>query len=80
MIWSVIIGIVAGFLAGILIRGKGFGCLVNLLIGIVGSVLGRTIFGLLRIPATDGNKVVLLAMSTVGAIVLLLIVSLFKRK
>jgi uncharacterized membrane protein YeaQ/YmgE (transglycosylase-associated protein family) len=79
MMWFIIIGIIAGFLAGVLTRGKGFGCLVNLLIGIVGSVLGGWIFRIFRISADDGNRVEALAMSTVGAIVLLLLVSLFKR-
>lgn len=77
-IWSIIIGILAGFIAGKIMRGSGFGLLLNLLVGIVGGVLGRQIYILLGFDANGilGN----LIMSTVGAIVLLWIVSLFKKK
>ncbi len=80
MIWSVIIGIVAGFLAGVLTRGRGYGCLINLLVGVIGSVLGGWIFNLLQISVDEGSKVGMLSVSTVGAIALLLILSLFKKK
>ena len=39
-IWYIIIGIVAGFLAGKIMRGGGFGLIINLLLGILGGVLG----------------------------------------
>lgn len=39
-IWSIIIGIVAGYLAGKIMRGGGFGIIVNLILGIIGGVLG----------------------------------------
>lgn len=39
-IWYIIIGIIAGFVAGKLMRGGGFGLFINLLVGIVGGVLG----------------------------------------
>ncbi|MGM5629598.1 GlsB/YeaQ/YmgE family stress response membrane protein [Apibacter raozihei] len=79
-IWSIIIGILAGFLAGVLIRGRGFGCLINLLVGVIGSVLGGWIFSLLNISVSHGSKIGVLTTSTVGAICLLCIVSLFKRR
>ena len=41
-IWYIIIGIVAGFLAGKVMRGGGFGLIINLLLGILGGVLGGT--------------------------------------
>ena len=40
-IWSIIIGIVAGYLAGKIMRGGGFGVIVNLILGIIGGVLYR---------------------------------------
>lgn len=39
-IWYIIIGIIAGFLAGKIMRGGGFGLIINLLLGILGGVLG----------------------------------------
>ncbi|PQL90863.1 GlsB/YeaQ/YmgE family stress response membrane protein [Apibacter adventoris] len=78
--WSVIIGIIAGFLAGVLMRGKGFGCFINLLVGIIGSVLGGWIFSLLQISVNKESRIGVLSMSTIGAIVLLLIISFFKKE
>lgn len=77
-IWSIIIGALAGFIAGKIMKGSGFGFLLNLIVGIVGGLLGGWIFTLLGLDADGviGN----LVMSTVGAIVLLWIVSLFNKK
>ena len=76
-LWFIIIGILAGFIAGKLMRGGGFGILVNLIVGIIGAVLGGWIFGLLGIAA--GGIIGSLVTATVGAVVLLWIVSLFRR-
>ena len=43
-IWYIIIGIIGGFVAGKLMRGGGFGLFINLLVGIVGGVLGGWVF------------------------------------
>jgi uncharacterized membrane protein YeaQ/YmgE (transglycosylase-associated protein family) len=74
--WYILIGIVAGWLAGIITRGGGFGILVNLLLGIVGGVLGGWVFGLLGFETT--NMAGSLTTSTVGAILLLWLASLFR--
>lgn len=76
-LWFIIIGILAGFIAGKLMRGGGFGIIVNLIVGIIGAVLGGWIFGVLGIAA--GGILGSLVTATVGAIVLLWIVSLFRR-
>ncbi len=76
-IWYIIIGIIAGFVAGKIMRGGGFGLFLNLLIGIIGGLLGGWVFGLLGI-ATAGILGSLIT-SIVGAILLLWIVSLFRR-
>lgn len=75
----IIIGIVAGFLAGKIMKGRGFGLIVNLIVGIIGSVLGGWVFSLLGI-ATNGGTIGSLVMSVVGAIVLIWIISLFNKK
>ena len=64
-IWSIIIGIVAGYLAGKIMRGGGFGIIVNLILGIIGGVLGGWVFSLLGISA--GGILGSLITSTVGA-------------
>ena len=76
-IWSIIIGIVAGYLAGKIMRGGGFGVIVNLILGIIGGVLGGWVFSLLGISA--GGILGSLITSTVGAILLLWIGSLFNK-
>ena len=77
VIWYIIIGIVSGFIAGKIMRGGGFGLLINLLVGIIGGLLGGWVFGLLGI-ATGGILGSLIT-SVVGAVLLLSIVSLFRR-
>ncbi len=76
-VWYVIIGIVAGFLAGKIMRGGGFGLPLNLLIGIIGGVLGGWVFGLVGIATT--GLIGSLITSVVGAILLLWIVSMFNK-
>ena len=77
-LWFIIIGIVAGFVAGTLMRGGGFGILVNLVVGIIGAVLGGWVFGLLGIATT--GIIGSLVTATVGAIILLWIISLFNKR
>ena len=76
-IWYIIIGIVSGFLAGKIMNGGGFGLFINLLVGIIGGVLGGWVFGLLGI-ATAGILGSLIT-SVIGAVLLLWIVSFFRK-
>ena len=64
-IWYIIIGIVAGFLAGKIMRGGGFGLVINLLLGILGGVLGGWVFALFGLAAS--GLIGSLITSTVGA-------------
>lgn len=76
-IWYIIIGIVSGFLAGKIMRGGGFGILVNLIVGIIGGVLGGWVFGLLGI--VTGGILGSLITSVIGAVLLLWILSFFRK-
>lgn len=78
IIWSIIIGILAGAIAGWLMKGSGFGIWINLLVGLVGSVLGGWIYGFLGFQTS--SVIGSLIMSVVGAVVLLWIISLIKKK
>lgn len=77
-LWYILIGLVAGWLAGLIVKGSGSGLLLNIVIGIVGSVLGGWLFRLIGLGSTSiwGSLITAL----VGAIVLLLIVGLFTNK
>ena len=77
-LWYIIIGIAAGFLADKIMRGGGFGGIINLILGIVGGVLGGWVFGLLGIAAS--GIIGSLSTATVGAILMLWIASLFNKR
>lgn len=70
------IGLIAGWLAGKIFRGRGFGCLTDVLLGLVGSVLGGWIFTKLGIIHQD-PFLYSLAAATLGAVILVAIAHLF---
>ena len=76
-LWFVLIGIAAGWLAGQLMRGSGYGLLGDLIVGVIGAILGGWLFGLLGIAAVGllGQLIV----ATAGAILLLLLLRVLKR-
>ena len=71
------IGALVGWLAGTIVKGKGFGGIGNIIVGIVGSVLGGFSVGLVGITA--GGLLGSIIMATIGAVVLLYIISLIKK-
>ena len=73
----VLLGLVAGWLAGKISRGRGYGCLTDILLGLIGSVLGGWIFRKLEIGTGTGGFIYSLAAATVGAVLLVVIVHLF---
>lgn len=77
-LWFIIIGAVAGWLAGLIMKGAGFGIWINILVGCIGAILGGWLFGFLGFGADSiiGSLIVAL----VGAIVLLFIIGLIKKK
>ena len=77
-LWFIIIGCTAGFLAGKFTGGSGFGLVLNLIIGVVGVILGGVLFDVLGIHTT--SIIGSLITSVVGAIVLLWIFSWLSRK
>lgn len=71
------IGAVAGWLAGLLMKGRGFGLLGNIVVGIIGAVVGGFLAGILGISASGIIGSILLA--TAGAAVLLFVIGLVKK-
>ena len=69
---QVLIGIAAGWLAGHIMRGRGFGVLIDLFVGIIGSVIGGFVFSLLGLYAT--GLIGQLVVATGGAVFLLYLV------
>lgn len=72
------IGAVAGWIAGNLMRGGGFGLLWNIILGILGSFVGNWLFGVLDVSA-GGGLLGSLITSVVGAVVVLFVAGLFRR-
>lgn len=75
---ALVVGTIAGWLAGVLFRGRSFGLAVNIVVGILGAVIGGFAFDALGIRAE--NILGTIVMSTIGAGVLLYAVSLIKRR
>jgi uncharacterized membrane protein YeaQ/YmgE (transglycosylase-associated protein family) len=73
-----IIGAIAGWLAGKLIRGGGFGLLGDIVVGIIGAFIGGWLAGLLGI-SIGGGLIASIITATIGAIVLIVIFRLIKR-
>ncbi|HVO58901.1 MAG TPA: GlsB/YeaQ/YmgE family stress response membrane protein [Dongiaceae bacterium] len=70
------LGLVAGWLAGKLVRGRGFGCIGDVVLGLIGSVIGGWVFTKLQI--TGGPSFLFsLAAATLGAVILVSIAHLF---
>ncbi len=74
-----LIGGVAGWLAGLITKGGGFGVIGCIVVGVIGAVLGGWIFGVLGI-SVGGKWVGPLVTATAGAVVLLFAIGLIRRK
>lgn len=77
VIW-ILIGALAGWLAGLVVRGFGFGVIGNIVIGILGAILGGWLFGAAGIVIGTGIVNAIIT-AFIGAVVLLLIVRVIKR-
>jgi uncharacterized membrane protein YeaQ/YmgE (transglycosylase-associated protein family) len=77
LVW-LLIGAIAGWLAGVIVKGFGFGPVGNIVVGILGAFIGGWLFGALGIGAGYGIVSAILG-ATVGAVVLLLVIKLLRR-
>ena len=78
LLWFILIGVAAGWLAGQIMKGSGFGVGANLIIGVIGDILGGFLLGLLGF-ATTGLLGELIT-ATLGAIVLLTLLQWYSRR
>jgi uncharacterized membrane protein YeaQ/YmgE (transglycosylase-associated protein family) len=69
-IWFILIGLAAGWLAGQLVRGGGFGLIGDIIVGVIGALLGGFLFSALGLSG-GGGLLGSLIVATIGAIVLL---------
>jgi uncharacterized membrane protein YeaQ/YmgE (transglycosylase-associated protein family) len=73
-----IVGAIAGWLAGIIVKGVGFGLVGNIIVGIVGAFIGTWVLGALGVMI-GGGIIADIINATIGAVILLFIISLVKR-
>jgi uncharacterized membrane protein YeaQ/YmgE (transglycosylase-associated protein family) len=73
-----LLGLIAGWLAGKLARGRGFGCITDIILGLVGSFIGGWVFTKLGI--FGGGFLFSLAAATLGAVILVAIAHLFSGR
>ena len=78
LITWIVVGLIAGWLAGQVMKGGGYGVLVDIILGILGGVLGGWVFGLLGIWP-GGGILGAIIVSFVGAVILVAITRLLKR-
>ena len=77
LIIFMVIGAVAGWLAGVIMKGGGYGLVGDIIVGVIGSLIGGWLFGLLGIAA--GGLIGSIVAAVVGAIILIAILRLIKR-
>lgn len=76
LVWQILIGTLAGFFAGKIMRGRGFGLAGDLIVGVIGSLLGGFVFGLLGLYSA--SPIGSLVTATAGAVLLLYIIRLLR--
>jgi len=76
----IVVGIVAGWLAGVIVRGYGLGLVGNLVVGVIGAFLATWLLPRVGVAFSVGNPLVTsIVYATIGAVVLLLLVGLVRR-
>jgi uncharacterized membrane protein YeaQ/YmgE (transglycosylase-associated protein family) len=78
VIWWILVGLIAGWLAGKAMKGGGFGVLMDIVIGMIGAVIGGWLFGTLGV-FQGGGLIGSILVAFVGAVILLVLVRLIKR-
>ena len=78
LIEILLIGLIAGWLAGKVMRGRGYGVVVDIIVGIIGSFLGGFVFGILGIYA--GSLIGRIIVAFIGAVILIWIVRKLGRR
>jgi len=79
MLYSIIVGLIAGWLAGQVMRGGGYGILIDILLGLVGGVIGGWLFGALGL-SLGGGVMGSILVAFVGAVILVAISRAIKRR
>jgi uncharacterized membrane protein YeaQ/YmgE (transglycosylase-associated protein family) len=76
---ALVIGAIAGWLAGLIVHGAGFGLIGNIAVGIIGALVASWILPQLGVSLGSGSTVRDIINATIGAVIVLVILSLVRR-
>ncbi|HEU4517344.1 MAG TPA: GlsB/YeaQ/YmgE family stress response membrane protein [Steroidobacteraceae bacterium] len=77
-VWFIIVGLIAGWLAGVIMKGGGFGVIGDIVVGIIGALLGGWLFSTMGVSA-GGGLLGAIIVALIGAIILIFLLRLIKR-
>ena len=77
-VWFILIGLVAGWLAGQFVKGGGFGVIGDIIVGVLGALLGGFLFSSLGM-SSGGGLLGAIIVATLGAVLLIFVLRLIKR-
>ena len=77
-VWFIIVGLVAGWLAGVIMKGGGFGVVGDIVVGVIGALLGGWLFSTMGVSA-GGGLLGAIVVALIGAIILIFLLRLIKR-
>lgn len=78
IIWWIVVGLIAGWAAGKIMKGGGYGAFADILLGIVGAILGGWVVGLLGLGA--GGLIWSILVAILGAVILIWITRFVKKE
>lgn len=78
LVWFALVGLVAGWLAGKIMKGSGYGVVGDIVIGVIGAFVGGYLFSILGV-SIGGGTLGSIAVATVGAVVLIALLRFIKR-
>ena len=79
IIWWIIVGLIAGFITGKLMRGEGFGFFVDIIVGIIGAIAGGYLMSLVGF-AGQGGLIYTIFVAVIGAVILTFLLRLITGK
>jgi uncharacterized membrane protein YeaQ/YmgE (transglycosylase-associated protein family) len=77
-VWFIIVGLIAGWLAGVIMKGGGFGVIGDIIVGIIGALIGGWLFSTMGV-STGGGLLGAIIVALIGAIILIFLLRLIKR-
>ena len=78
VLWFLLVGVIAGWLAGVLVKGGGFGLIGDMVVGIIGALIGGLLFSNLA-GFAGGGLLGSILVATLGAVLLLVVLRVIKR-